>query len=163
MSSSKTADDGDLGRSKSTSRQIHRSPGDLDDILKHISEGNFTKNTETSITEISLKCIDLNFHSNLPEANELNSYRCCGEPQAWCWLWIIVDQMSSSKMADDGDLGRSQGTSRLTHWSPGDPDAILKTQFSILYYWLVSSDLLMISPSDECHGTSLMRSKLWFR
>ena len=28
----------------------------------------------------------------------------------------------------------------LTHWPLGDLDAILKTEFSILFYWLVSSD-----------------------
>ena len=32
-------------------------------------------------------------------------------------------------------------------------NAILKMEFSILCYWLVSSDLLMIMPSDECHIT----------
>ena len=37
----------------------------------------------------------------------------------------------------------------LTHWSLGDLDSILKVLSSILFYWLVSSDLLMIVPSDE--------------
>ena len=32
--------------------------------------------------------------------------------------------------------------------------------FSILFYWLLSSDLI-IMPSDECHGTLLMTSNHW--
>ena len=51
----------------------------------------------------------------------------------------------------------------LTHWPLGDLNAILKMQFSILFYWLVSSDLLMIIPPDECHRTLLMISQGWFR
>ena len=39
---------------------------------------------------------------------------------------------------------------------------ILKVLSSILFYWLVSSDL-MIMPSDECHGTYLKISQHWFR
>ena len=45
----------------------------------------------------------------------------------------------------------------LTHWPLGDLVAILKLQFSILFklfYWLVSSDLLMIMQPYGCHGTS---------
>ena len=42
----------------------------------------------------------------------------------------------------------------LTHWPLGDLDAILKLQFSILFCWLVSSDLLMIMHLYGCHGTS---------
>ena len=51
----------------------------------------------------------------------------------------------------------------LTHWPLGDLDAILRLQFSILFYWLVSSDFLMIIHPDECHGTSRMVSQHWFR
>ena len=51
----------------------------------------------------------------------------------------------------------------LTHWPLGDLDAILKLQFSILFYWLVSSHCPMIMPWDECHGTSLMISQHWLR
>ena len=46
----------------------------------------------------------------------------------------------------------------LTHWPLGDLDVILKMEFSILFYWLVTSDLLMIMASDECHRTLLMIS-----
>ena len=35
----------------------------------------------------------------------------------------------------------------LTHWPLGDLDVILKIQFSILFYWLVSSDALLIDNS----------------
>ena len=42
----------------------------------------------------------------------------------------------------------------LTHWPLGDLDAILKLQFSILFYWLVSSVLLMIMHPYGCHMTS---------
>ena len=34
---------------------------------------------------------------------------------------------------------------------------------SILLYWLISSNLLMIMSSDECHRTLLMISQHWFR
>ena len=40
----------------------------------------------------------------------------------------------------------------LTHWPLGDPDAILKLQFSILFYWFVFSQRLMIMPWDEAKG-----------
>ena len=45
----------------------------------------------------------------------------------------------------------------------GNLDAILKMEFSILFYWLVSSGLLMMIPSDECHRTLLIISQHWFR
>ena len=51
----------------------------------------------------------------------------------------------------------------LTHWPLGDPNAILKMQFSILFYWLASSDLLMIMPSNKWHRTLLMINQHWFR
>ena len=41
----------------------------------------------------------------------------------------------------------------LTHWTLGDVHAIRKMEFSILFSWLVYSDLLMTKPSDECHIT----------
>ena len=50
----------------------------------------------------------------------------------------------------------------LTHWPLGNLDAILKLQFSISFYWLVSSQCLMIlviMPWDECHGTLLVISQ----
>ena len=48
----------------------------------------------------------------------------------------------------------------LTHWPLKDLDAILDMQFSHLVHWLVSSDLFMILPSDQCHRTWLMMSTL---
>ena len=51
----------------------------------------------------------------------------------------------------------------LTHWPLGDVDAIFKMQFSFIFYWLVSSDFLIIMPSDECQGTLLMISQHRFR
>ena len=50
----------------------------------------------------------------------------------------------------------------LTHWPLGDLDAILKLQFSISFYWLVSSHCLRIVPWDECQRTSPMISQHWF-
>ena len=41
-------------------------------------------------------------------------------------------------------------------------DAILKRNFSIVYYWLVSSNLVIMS-SDEWHGTLLKISQYWLR
>ena len=52
---------------------------------------------------------------------------------------------------------------RLTHWSLGDLDAILKLQFSISFYWLVSSRRLRIMPWHESQGTSPIISQHWFR
>ena len=52
---------------------------------------------------------------------------------------------------------------KLTHWPLGDLDSLWKVLFSILFYWLVSSHLLTIMPSDECHGTYLKISQNWFR
>ena len=51
----------------------------------------------------------------------------------------------------------------LTRWPLGDLDAILKLQFLISFYRLVSSHHLRIMPWDECHGTSPMISQHWFR
>ena len=51
----------------------------------------------------------------------------------------------------------------LTHWPLGDLDAILKLQFSISFYWLVSSHHPKVMPWDECHGTSQVISQHWFR
>ena len=42
-----------------------------------------------------------------------------------------------------------------TDWPLEDLDAILNLQISILFYWLVSSDDLMIMPSDEYHETMI--------
>ena len=39
----------------------------------------------------------------------------------------------------------------LTHWPLGDLNVFLKMQSSILLYLFVSSKLLMIMSSDECH------------
>ena len=36
----------------------------------------------------------------------------------------------------------------LTHWSLGDLDSIWKMQFSVLCYWLVSSDLMIMPPHE---------------
>ena len=51
------------------------------------------------------------------------------------------------------------GQASLTHWPLGDLDSIWKVLSSILFYWLVSSRLLMIMPLDECHGTYLKISQ----
>ena len=61
------------------------------------------------------------------------------------------------------DKVSTKALQKLTHWPLGDLDAILKLQFSILFYWLVSSHRLMIMPWDECQGTSPMISQQWFR
>ena len=52
---------------------------------------------------------------------------------------------------------------RLTHWPLGDLYVILKIQSSILFYWLVSSDLLMTMPSNETHGFLLTIAQHWSR
>ena len=45
----------------------------------------------------------------------------------------------------------------LTKWSLGEPNVILKMLFLSLFYWCVSSDLMMM-PSEECQRTLLMIS-----
>ena len=50
----------------------------------------------------------------------------------------------------------------LSHWPLGDLNMILKMYSSISLYWLVSSNLLMIMSSDECHRALLMISQHWF-
>ena len=47
----------------------------------------------------------------------------------------------------------------LTHWPLGDLHAILKLQFSILFYWLVSSHRLRRMPWGECQETLLTISR----
>ena len=47
--------------------------------------------------------------------------------------------------------------------APGRPGCHFKTGIFNLFYWLVSSDLLMIMHPDECYGTSQMISQYWFR
>ena len=47
----------------------------------------------------------------------------------------------------------------LTYCSLGDLDPILKIQFSVLLYRLVSSDLMIIMSSDECPKTLLRISQ----
>ena len=46
---------------------------------------------------------------------------------------------------------------------PGNSGCDLEMQFSIVFYWLISSCLLMILAWDECHGTLLMINQHWFR
>ena len=45
---------------------------------------------------------------------------------------------------------------------PGKSGSDLKVQFAILFYWLISSDLLVM-PSDECQRNLLMIRQHWFR
>ena len=40
---------------------------------------------------------------------------------------------------------------------------LFKEALSILLYWLISLDLIMMIPSDECHRTWPMISQCWFR
>ena len=51
----------------------------------------------------------------------------------------------------------------LTYRPLGDLNVILKMLLAILFYWLVSSNLLMIMPPDECDKTLPMISQHWFR
>ena len=67
--------------------------------------------------------------------SKLNSLLHCDAP--WCWC--------------------------LSDWSLGYLNLILEMQISVSFYWLVSSALLMIISSDECHRTLLMISQHWFR
>ena len=47
--------------------------------------------------------------------------------------------------------------------APGRLGCHFKLQYSILFYWSVSSHRLMIMPLDKCHGTSPMIGQHCFR
>ena len=47
--------------------------------------------------------------------------------------------------------------------APGRSGCLFKMQCLVLFYWLISSVLLMVTASDECHGTSPKNSQHWFR
>ena len=49
----------------------------------------------------------------------------------------------------------------LVHWEI--KIRFVKMRFLIMFYGLVSSDLLVIMPSVECHGSLLMICQHWFR
>ena len=78
-------------------------------------------------------------------------FRLLSHQQAQCWLHNSC--ISSTEIKTH---------LQLTHWPMGDLDSILKVLSSILFYLLVSSDL-MIMPSDECHRIYLKISQHWFR
>ena len=82
------------------------------------------------------------------------------------WNYIKKKQPSNVWVSDVNHSGAKSGiflVNILTHWPLGDLDAILKLQFSISFYWLVSSHRLRIMPWDECQGTSSMISQHWYR
>ena len=73
------------------------------------------------------------------------------------WWWEY-----SQKGVTDGLTDRR--TDRQTHWTILRAAwSQLKMQFLILFYRLVSSDFLMMMPSNECHGTLLKISCHCFR
>ena len=86
-------------------------------------------------------------------------------PFMTCDLWHPQEIESSSTDMEHFSqmLPHEKQNTLLTHWPLGDLNVILKMQSSILLYWLVSSNLLMIMSSDECHRTLLMISQHWFR
>ena len=84
---------------------------------------------------------------------------------AWTSLGLCDGRSSLVQETDDNPLHQQMSTqfydttcdmctNGLTHWPLGDLDAILKLQFSILFHWLVSSELLMITHPYGWHGTS---------
>ena len=92
----------------------------------------------------------------------------CGLPINWCTHLALRPKYQTSSITlpsvlSDSHDAPSEVNTLLTHWPLGDLDVILKIRFSILFYWLVSWDLCMIMPSDECHRTLLMISQHWFR
>ena len=73
----------------------------------------------------------------------------------WLWSFLLYKSWLVSKLFIL--------TFKLSYWPLGDLDSIFEVQFSILFYWLVSPYLLMITPSDKCRGTLLMIWQHWFR
>ena len=84
---------------------------------------------------------------------EVQLHRKCSRYQCMKWVCKCICKIAHHLW----------GSNELTHWPLGDLNVILKMQSSILLYWLVSSNLLMIMSSDECHRTLLMISQHWFR
>ena len=83
-------------------------------------------------------------------ASNLKTPLSCTDPSAiWHLKWHFIRPLLLDQMCRI-----------LTHSSQGNLNAILKMEFSILFYWLVSSDLLMIMPSDECHKAFLIISHI---
>ena len=56
-----------------------------------------------------------------------------------------------------------EARNRLTHRPLGDLDVILKMQFKVVFYRLVSSDILMKMPSNKCLKILPMISQHWPR
>ena len=93
-------------------------------------------------------------------------FKICNFDFVFFWLGIQYDSMVwviIRRRGVSSERRRSSCSSfrLLTHWPMGY--SILKALSSILFYWLVSSDLFMIMPSDECHGTYLKISQHWSR
>ena len=121
-------------------------------LLEH-----FHKKCPTNlICNICLEITLWNYYHISPRAYELTSM----ELQA-CIVQFLVVRLESYKslwILKIGVLGL-EGCWNLTHWPLGNLDVILKPQYSILFYWLVSSDFLMTVPPDAYHRTLLMISQ----
>ena len=74
-------------------------------------------------------------------------------PEAY---WVAGDISRAPVL---GDHPAWEVTNCLNSLAPRRSQCDSKMWFSILLYWLVSSDLLMIMPSNECHRTLLMIDK----
>ena len=92
---------------------------------------------------------------------------------SWCFRWYPVTwHLFGDKPLPETVLTKTHGTLwhhkasvSLTHWPLGDLNVISKMYFSIFFHWLVSSDFLMITPSDECHidKSTLVQVMAWCR
>ena len=118
-------------------------------VLRHSSEGNFVRDTPATIHK-----------------NWLENYQPKFKSPRGQWVELMVIFISVPNEATRHHVRNKlthwlQGdvVITLTHWPLGDLDAILKLQFSISFYWFVSSHHLRIIPWDECQGTSPMISQ----
>ena len=73
------------------------------------------------------------------------------------WRWNGNSKLFHHDNPFENDNHFSQLSMCLNHWSLGDLGAILKMLYSILFYWLVYSDLLVIMPSNEYHSPLRMK------
>ena len=121
-----------------------------DDIFKCI----FLNENVWMPVKISLKYVPKGPINNIPALVQIMAWRRSGEKPLFKPMMvglpthICVTQPQWKKNVDD----------MLTHWPLWDLGSILKTQFSILFYWLASS-----GPHMNAKRSLLMVSQHWFR
>ena len=84
------------------------------------------------------------------------------ERSYWSFHFTLTLSLDMN-VCDEYELSAVHVSVVLTHWPLSGLNVIWKMSFSILLYWLVSSNLPKIISLDDCHRTFLMVSQHWFR